>query len=106
MKTMKTFTLYLDYKSLDDQCDYLQCIKTYDETERAIDDGEEDIKTTSLASLTFDLLTLGYRIFIVRNGIKKEFYPGMDSKSTNKDIRFQHNIMKLIRAHVFDNDFI
>lgn len=102
---MKTFTLYLDYKSLDDQCDYLECIKTYDETEQAIDNGEQDIKTTSLASLTFDLLTLGYQIFVVRNGIKKEFYPGMDSKSTNKDIRFQHNIMKLIRTHVFDKDF-
>lgn len=102
---MKTFTLYLDYKSFTDQFEYVECHKTYDETEQAIDAGDEDIKTTSLASLTFDLITLGYQIFVVRNGIKKEFYPGMDSKSTNKDIRFQHNIMKLIRAHVFDKDF-
>lgn len=102
---MKTFTLYLDYKSFTDQFDYIECHKTYDETEQAIDNGEQDIKTTSLASLTFDLLTLGYQIFVVRNGVKKEFYPGMESKSTEKDIKFQHNIMKLIRAKVFDKDF-
>lgn len=103
---MKTFTLYLDYKSFIDQFDYVDCYKTYDETEYAINTGEEDIKTTSLASLTFDLLKLGYRIFVVRNGIKKEFYPGMKSKSTDKDIRYQHNIMKLIRGHLFDKDFV
>lgn len=102
---MKTFTLYLDNKSFIEQFEHFECHKTYDETEQAINNGEQDIKTTSLASLTFDLLTLGYQIFVVRNGIKKEFYPGMESKSTDKDIRFSHNIMKLIRAHVFDKDF-
>ena len=76
---------------------------TYDSTEEAIKQGRDRINTTSLASITFDLLDLGYRIFLHRNNKVLECKPGMDG--TEKDIRYEHNIFRLIRAKVFDDYF-
>ena len=76
---------------------------TYDGTEKAIDEGVTNIHTTSLANITFDLLDLGYRIFLHRNNKILECRPGMDG--TEKDIRREHNIFRLIRAKIFDNYF-
>lgn len=53
--------------------------------------------------MTFDLLDLGYRIFLHRNNKVLECKPGMDG--TEKDIRYEHNIFRLIRAKHFDNYF-
>lgn len=99
----KVFVLYLDRESLVDVKDYV--FTTYDETTRAINEGLDRIRTTSLASLGFYLNDLGYKILVVRNGISKEFYPGMDSKSTDKEIRKGHNIMRLIMGRIFNKDF-
>ena len=79
------------------------CCSCYDSTELAINKGIEEIHTTSLASITFDLLDLGYRIFLHRNNKVLECKPGMDG--TEKDIRYEHNIFRIIRAKVFDDYF-
>ena len=79
------------------------CCSCYDSTELAINTGIEEIHTTSLASITFDLINLGYRIFLHRNNKVLECKPGMEG--TEKDIRMEHNIFKLIRAKVFDDYF-
>lgn len=64
-----------------------------------------DIHTTSLIDLWFaDLLNKGYKIYVVKNGVKLEFYPGMPNKG-NKNIREAHDIRRLIIAGVFDEDF-
>ena len=79
------------------------CCSCYDSTELAIDKGIEEIHTTSLASITFDLLDMGYRIFLHRNNKMLECKPGMEG--TEKDIRREHNIFRIIRAKVFDDYF-
>ena len=96
---MKEIHFYLDinYMHIKD------CYYAYDETEDAINNKEDIIHTTSLANITFDLLDLGYRIFLHRNGKILECKPGMEG--TEKDIRYEHNIFRLIRAGVFDNYF-
>ncbi len=76
---------------------------TYDSTEEAIKQGRDRINTTSLASITFDLLDLGYRIFLHRNNKVLECKPGMGG--TEKEIRKGHNLLKLIIGHVFDRYF-
>ena len=43
-------------------------------------------------------------LYVVKNGVKLEFYPGMPNKR-NKDIRPAHDIRRLIVAGFFDEDF-
>lgn len=95
---MKTFTLYLD------KIDSSDVLTTYCETEKAINNKQESISSTSLASFSFDLYDMGYKMYAVKNGVKNEFYPGMPSIG-NKDIRKEHNLERLIKAHYFDKDF-
>lgn len=100
---MKTFTLYLDNISGDQFISH-HIFKTYQETEDAIKNGMECIYTYSLASFSFDLFDMGYKMFAIKNGVKIEFYPGMPSIG-NKDIRKEHNLERLIKGHYFDRDF-
>lgn len=84
--------------------DPVHTFKTYDGTKYAIEKGREIINTTSIANISFDLLDLGYRIFVHRNGRVLECKLGsMDG--TEKEIRRSHNILKLIMGHVFDGYF-
>lgn len=96
---MKEIHFYLDinYVHVKD------CYYAYDETEEAINNKEDIINTTSLANITFDLIDLGYRIFLHRKGKVLECKPGMEG--TEKDIRYEHNIFRLIRGRHFDNYF-
>ena len=100
---MKEIHFYLDKPYCDDSHAICELVETYDETEAQITAKKEKIHTTSLASITFDLLDLNYRIFLHRNNKVLECKPGMDG--TEKDIRYEHNIFRLIRAKVFDNYF-
>ena len=79
-------------------------LTTYCETCEAIHSGIDDIHTTSLANMSFDLIDCGYDIFAVKNGKKIHFYPGMDNKA-NKDIRKGHNLQRLIVSGFFNDDF-
>ena len=100
---MKKFTLFLDNISGDIFIRH-HIFKTYQETEDAIKNGVECIYTYSLASFSFDLLDMGYKMFAVKDGVKVEFYPGMPSVG-NKDIRREHNLERMIKGHYFDRDF-
>lgn len=90
---------------------YLDCtfppnltIGCYDLTKKAIKNEREIIHTTSIANISLDLLDLGYRIFVHRNGRVLECKLGsMDG--TEKEIRKAHNLLKLIMGHVFDGYF-
>lgn len=73
-------------------------------TEKALQQKVPKIITTSLAHISFDLLDLGYELYVYTNGAGMvKFYPGMNN-SNRKDIRFGHNIRKLIIAGSFDED--
>lgn len=78
-------------------------IDTYDHTKRAIELGYELIYTTSMANFSFDLLDIGYQIFLVKNRKVVEIKPGMPE--LEKDLRKEHNILKLFLAGVFDRCF-
>ena len=79
-------------------------LTTYCETCEAIHSGIDDIHTTSLANMSFDLMDCGYDIFGVKNGKKIHFYPGMDNVA-GKDIRKGHNLQRLIVSGFFNDDF-
>lgn len=77
---------------------------TFDGTKDLIKSGFDKIYTTQLSLLSFDLLNKGYKIFVHRNSKCLEFRPYMDY-SGSKEIRFAHNIEKLVRCGYFDKDF-
>lgn len=79
-------------------------VTDYTNTSKFISRGEELIHTTSMAHLSFDLLDQGYRIFVHKNSKGVEFKPGMDNPS-GKDIRREHNILRLFLSGFFDEMF-
>lgn len=78
--------------------------ETYIDTEMAIQRGEKIIHTTSMAHFHFDLIDLGYDIYVRYNGKKVKVEPGMVLIS-GKELRRPHNIRKIFIAHAFDEDF-
>lgn len=74
---------------------------SYLDTEEAIKCGSKRIRTYDLLHLSFDLLELGYRIYLVKDGSCLEVYPGMYNHS-NKDIRFAHNLRRLLLGGFFN----
>ena len=105
MEHNRTITFYVDrvpkYQG-DEFAYYCYC---YEDTVKAIRARIPEIHTTSLACLSFELIDLyGYEIFVIRNGVKLHCYPGMDCYS-GKDIRKEHNLMRLMLGGAFDKDF-
>lgn len=101
----KSITFYVDKPPIDTGSDFANYYYAHTSTRRAIDDNIWEIHTSSLVDLSFELLDRGYRIFVVKNNMKKEFYPGMPVAS-GRAIRKEHNVMKLLIGGAFDADFI
>ena len=77
----------------------------YSGTEERIKDNRELIITTSLAHLSFDLITMGYDIYLCYKDKKVKIEPHMDLSGIGepcKDLRFGHNILRLFLAGIFD----
>lgn len=81
------------------------CCLTHLQTKFALKRNMPDIHTTDLTECSFGLLDLGYKIFLRKRGKTLNLYPGMDTVG-NKEIRKQHNLMKLVVGGYFDEDFI
>lgn len=101
----KTITFYVDKPPIDTGSEFAHYYYAHTSTLNAIEAGVIEIHTSSLVDLSFDLLDRGYRIFVVKNNIKKEFYPGMDVAS-GRAIRREHNVMKILIGGGFEKDFI
>ena len=84
-----------------DKC--LVC-NTYASTEEAIENRVDKIASSSLIHMSFDLIDIGYHIFLVQGNKKVEIEPGMNMPN-GKEIRRGHNICKLFLAHCFDELF-
>lgn len=76
---------------------------TYQSTTDAIRNGDDVIYTTSLANMNFNLLDLGYQIFLYKDKKMVEIKPGMEE--LDKDLRKEHNILKMFLGGVFNECF-
>ncbi len=77
----------------------------YEDTEYAIKNNMPIIVTYSMAHLSFDLINLGYDIYLCYRDKKVKIEPHMDLSGIGepcKDLKFGHNIFKLFRAGVFN----
>ena len=98
----KTITFILDHISQQNDTDAKVCY-TYLETFSAIKHREPNIVTYSLANISFDLLDYGYKIILKNKDKSIELYPGMKSVG-QKEIRYGHNMLRVIMAGYFDDD--
>lgn len=68
--------------------------------------GENNLMVTlSLAHLSFDLIKMGYDIYLCYEDTKVKIEPHMTLTKDGgpcKDLRFEHNILKLFISGVFD----
>lgn len=60
------------------------------------------IRTTNTYALTFEVYDWGYDLYLVRHGITMKVYPGMDCPSTEMELKFGHNLERLVRAGAVD----
>jgi len=98
---LDSFNLY-DFKKLYNNLKYICCYSYFD-TEEAINNKIDNIVTYDIGHLSFDLETLGYKIFIGYNGKYKHFTIGM-STANGKELRFAHNLRRLLIGGALDND--
>ena len=98
---LDSFKLY-DYKKLYGKLEHIFCYSYFD-TEEAINNKIDNIVTYDIGHLSFDLETLGYKIFIGYNGKYKHFTVGM-STTNGKELRFAHNLRRLLIGGALDND--
>ena len=98
---LDSFGLY-DYKKLYGKIEHIFCYSYFD-TEEAINNKIDNIVTYDIGHLSFDLETLGYKIFIGYNGKYKHFTVGM-STANGKELRFGHNLRRLLIGGALDND--
>jgi len=98
---LDSFSLY-DFKKLYNNLEYICCYSYFD-TEEAIDNKIDNIITYDIGHLSFDLETLGYKIFIGYNGKYVNFTVGM-STANGKELRKGHNLRRLLIGGALDND--
>lgn len=80
-----------------------ETLHTYRLTELLIKVESERIDTTQIVLCTTDLFRKGYRIFIhPTKGDMFEIKLGDNSPYTDKDIRMEHNLYKMLIAGTFD----
>ena len=103
----KTIFFILDsfelYKSIYNTVSERTLCYSYFDTEEAINNNIQHIVTYDIGHLSFDLETLGYKIFIGYNGKYKHFTVGM-STANGKELRYGHNLRRLLIGGALDND--
>ena len=84
---------------------YINFPKTYFATENCIKCSSNIIVTLSMAHFSFDLMNLGYRIYLCYKDKEVEIKPHMDLTGIGepcKDLRFGHNIFRMFKAGIFN----
>lgn len=75
---------------------------TFKETEEALQDHIDNIFTTSLINLSFDLIEFGYDIYIESENVRIQLTPGM-SIDNDKELRYGHNLRRILLGHALDD---
>lgn len=95
----------MSFLRLKSELDTIGVSRNYDSTDGLLKLDLDEIITTSLAHLSFDLLDLGYDIYLCYKGKNVKVEPGMQlhiDGSPCKEIRRGHDIFKMFRAGVFN----
>lgn len=80
----------------------VECVHSYFDTERKIQNNHKEIHTTQLCFLTTNLFAMGYRVLM--HEAVDDFYEitlGSDNTRTNRDIRMSNNLLAMWRGGVF-----
>ena len=78
--------------------------KSFEETWMLIKGGANVIHTTDISQLSFDLIDMGYEIYLCYRDKKLKIEPGMKMEHCEKEIRRGHNIRRIFLGGVFDED--
>lgn len=95
----------VSFLRLKSQLNTIGVTRNYDSTQGLLKLDLDEIITTSLAHLSFDLLDLGYDIYLCYKGKNVKIEPGMQlhiDGSPCKEIKRGHDIFKMFRAGVFN----
>jgi hypothetical protein len=76
----------------------LMC-KNYADTLMLIKDGVTHVHTTQIALISFDLLEHFDKIFLNVNGEVYALGLGNTNTWTDKNLRVEHNLLKIVTAH-------
>lgn len=86
-----------------DNIDEIDRAKSYEHTEELIRCGAEIIHTTDMCHFSFDLIDMGYEIYLCYKGKRVKIEPDMTIEPIGKHLKRGHNIRKLFIGHAFDD---
>lgn len=76
---------------------------SYYETCELLSEKADTIHTTDMAHFSFDLIDMGYEIYLCYKDKKVKFEPDMTIEPFGKHLKRGHNIRKLFIGHAFDD---
>lgn len=77
--------------------------KSYLDTSTLIKNGVEEIHTTDMCHFSFDLIDMGYEIYLCYRKKRVKIEPGMTvTPGTGKELKRPHMIRRLLIAGVFN----
>ena len=76
---------------------------TYVGTEICLRKEKNIIHTTSMAHFSFNLIDMGYEIYLCYKDKKLKVEPGM-KLACEKEVKYGHLISRMFTGHVFDED--
>ena len=78
--------------------------RSYMDTWLLIERRVDEIHTTDMTRLSFDLIDLGYEVYLCYKDKQIKMEPYMKMEYCEKELRPAHNILKIFMAGVFDDD--